>query len=175
VSLAQRDVKVCVIGLGTAYDPQLYEHQSNLEARSLGIRAGKVTKTVGNITKLSYLMTLPSVNRAIHSFKPDLVHAHFASSNGLLGALANFHPFIVSVWGSDIFDFPEVSPVHRAIMRFNLSKADRLLSTSMVMARQTSKFTDKHIDVTPFGVDTRQFSPAANPPHLSGDRNNKTS
>lgn len=165
-SLAKRDVKVCVVGLGTAYDPQLYEHQPNLVARSLGISAGTLAKGVGNITKLSYLMTLPLVNRTIRSFKPDIVHAHFASSNGLLGALSNFHPLIVSVWGSDIFDFPEVSPFHRAIMRFNLGKADRVLSTSMVMARRTSKFTDKPIDVTPFGVDTHQFSPAPGPARL---------
>lgn len=158
-ALARRDVGVCVVGLGAVYDPQLYAGQSNIVARSLGINASTVAKGLGNITKLSYLMKLPLVKREIRSFKPDIVHAHFASSNGLLGSLSNFHPLIVSVWGMDVFDFPEISPLHRALLRFNLSRADRVLSTSVIMARQTNRFTNKPVEVTPFGVDIHQFSP----------------
>jgi glycosyltransferase involved in cell wall biosynthesis len=158
-ALARRGVRVCVVGMGSARDPQLYAHSSNIIVRSLGIDSSTITKAVGNVTKLSYLMKLSLVRREIKSFTPDIVHAHFASSYGLLGSLSNFHPLIVSAWGSDVFDFPRISPLHRAVLRFNFSKADRILSTSAVMARQTKQFTHKQVDVTPFGVDMHQFSP----------------
>jgi L-malate glycosyltransferase len=158
-SLAKRGVSVCVVGMGAVYDPQLYAGQSNIIVRSLGVDPKTVAKALGSVTKLVYLMKLPLAKREIRSFKPDIVHAHFATSNGLLGSLSNFHPLIVSVWGSDVFDFPEISPLHRALLRFNLSRADRVLSTSVTMARQTNRFTRKRIEVTPFGVDIHQFSP----------------
>ena len=158
-SLARRGVSVCVVGMGAVHGSQLYADQSNIIVRSLGIDSRTITKEIGNVTKLSYLMKLLLVKREIRSFKPDIVHAHFATSNGLLGSLSNFHPLIVSVWGSDVFDFPEISPLHRALLRFNLSRADRVLSTSVIMARQTNRFTHKPVEVTPFGVDIHQFSP----------------
>jgi L-malate glycosyltransferase len=158
-SLARRGVSVCVVGMGSVDAAQLYAGQSNVIVRSLGIDSRTIKKEIGNVTKLSYLMKLPMVKREIRSFKPDIVHAHFATSNGLLGSLCNFHPFIVSVWGSDVFDFPEISALHRALLRFNLTRADRILSTSMIMARQTNRFTRKPVDVTPFGVDIHEFSP----------------
>jgi glycosyltransferase involved in cell wall biosynthesis len=164
-SLAKRNVKVCVVGLDEVYDAKLYAQSSNIVVRSLGINASTMTKHAGNMTKLFYLTKLPSLMQEIRLFKPDIVHAHFASSNGLLGSLSNFHPLIVSVWGSDVFDFPEISPFHRALIRFNLSRADRVLSTSLMMARQTNRFTKKPVEVTPFGVDIDQFSSMPRPIH----------
>lgn len=164
-SLARRGVSVCVVGVDSVDDPRLYEGWSNVVVRSLGIDSRTITKERGNVRKLSYLVKLPLVKREIRLFQPDIVHAHFATSNGLLGSLCNFHPFIVSVWGSDVFDFPEISPLHRALLTFNLSRADRVLSTSIIMARQTKKFTHKPVEVTPFGVDIHQFSPLNKVPH----------
>ena len=160
-SLARRGISVCLVGMGSEYDRQLYAGQSNIIVRSLGIDSS----TIAYVTKLSYLMKLPLVEREIRSFRPDIVHAHYATSYGLLGSLSNFHPLIVSVWGSDVFDFPEISPVHRALLRFNLSKADRILSTSAIMARQTNRFTRKPVEVTPFGVDIEQFNPRTRVAH----------
>jgi L-malate glycosyltransferase len=164
-SLARRGVRVCVVGMDSVDDPRLYADRADVTVRSLGIDSSTIKKKIGNLRKLSYLIKLPLVKREIKSFRPDIVHAHFATSNGLLGSLCNFHPFIVSVWGSDVFDFPEISAWHRALLRFNLTRADRILSTSMVMARQTNKFTHKPVDVTPFGVDIHQFSPLRRAAH----------
>ena len=140
-------------------DPQLYAGHSDIIVRSLGISSQTIGGLLRNVTKLSYLMKLPLVTQEIRAFKPDILHAHYASSNGLLGSLTNFHPFILSVWGSDVFQFPEISPLHGALLRFTLSRADLVLSTSLIMARQTNKFTQKPIEVTPFGVDIHQFCP----------------
>ncbi len=107
--------------------------------------------------KLKYFTALPSVKKCIRNFSPDIVHAHYASSYGILGSLSGFHPYILSVWGSDVYDFPRSSIVARWLIRFNFRKADRILSTSHVMATETQKYTNKKIDITPFGIDLNTF------------------
>lgn len=110
-----------------------------------------------DLLKLKYLRALPALKRTVCAFKPDILHAHFASSYGLLGALIGFHPYIVSVWGYDVFTFPEKSFVHRLMLKYNLSRADKVLSTSQVMKKRTENYTEKEIIVTPFGVDLSIF------------------
>lgn len=111
----------------------------------------------GLISKIKYLTILPSLKKCIRAFAPDIVHAHYASSFGTLGAFCGFHPFILSVWGSDIFDFPGTSPLAKWLIRYNLKKADRILSTSHIMATETRKYTGKNIEITPFGIDLNKF------------------
>lgn len=110
------------------------------------------------INKLNYLKILPKLKRSLKEFNPDIIHAHYASSYGLLGALAKTNiPYVISVWGSDVYEFPKTIPFGKYILSYNLSKADYILSTSHVMAKETSKYTDKEILITPFGVDTERF------------------
>ena len=118
-----------------------------------------VMKKTSDKSKLEYLKKIKRVKSLIKKINPDVLHAHYASSYGLLGAIANYHPYIISVWGSDIYDFPIKSPIHKLIIKYNLKKADYILSTSNVMKLETQKYTDKNIQVTPFGVDINKFIP----------------
>lgn len=110
------------------------------------------------LKKLSYILEVPKIRAAIREFKPDILHAHYASSYGLLGALSRFKPFVISAWGSDVYEFPNSSFIHRAILKFNLKKAERILSTSYAMKGELWKYTKKEIEVLPFGVDTDLFT-----------------
>lgn len=109
--------------------------------------------------KLLYFTKINKVSRLIKEIKPDILHAHYATSYGALGAFSGFHPLIVSVWGSDVFDFPKKSLLHKKFLEFNLKKADFICSTSQIMARETKKYTNKKIIVTPFGVNCQIFRP----------------
>jgi glycosyltransferase involved in cell wall biosynthesis len=109
--------------------------------------------------KISMLRLYPSLKKAIRKFKPDLIHAHYATSYGFLGLLTGFHPFWISVWGSDVYDFPEEGFVQKKILMANLKNADRIFSTSRTMALQTKKFTGKEVECVPFGIDTSVFKP----------------
>ena len=60
-----------------------------------------------------YLMNVPAVRRWCSRIKPDLMHAHYASGYGTLGRLAGIRPFVLSVWGSDVFEFPRTMPLTR--------------------------------------------------------------
>ena len=118
-----------------------------------------VMKKTSDKNKLEYLKKIKRVRSLIKEINPDILHAHYASSYGLLGAIANYQPYIISVWGSDIYDFPIKSPIHKLIIKYNLKKADYILSTSNVMKIETQKYTNKNIQVTPFGVDINKFIP----------------
>jgi L-malate glycosyltransferase len=109
--------------------------------------------------KLSYFGAVPFIKKLLNSFKPDIFHAHFLSSYGLIGALTNFHPYYVSVWGTDIFQFPQKNPLNRKLIEFTLNRADEICSTSHVMGKETNKYTNKDINITPFGVDLDVFKP----------------
>ena len=104
-----------------------------------------------------HLMAVSHLKQVLKEEKPDILHSHFVTSYSLIAALAGYRPFIVSAWGSDIYIYPKKSPVNRAIVKFILSCADKILSTSNVMARECTKYTCKPIEVTPFGVDTELF------------------
>lgn len=151
-SLAKYPLNICLFGLEENATDQ-YAQFPNVKVECCDFTVNGDT----NIGRLKYLQALPLLKRIIQDFKPDIMHAHYASSYGLLGALANFHPYILSVWGSDVYDFPKISLLHKNLLKFNLRKADTILSTSNVMAKETRKYTDKNIVVTPFGVDTSLF------------------
>ncbi|WP_035288374.1 glycosyltransferase family 4 protein [Clostridium sp. KNHs214] len=128
---------------------------------SLGFDGEKVGKS-SLLYKISYISKVRYVKKLIKEIKPDIVHAHYASSYGLIGSIVNFHPYILSVWGSDVYEFPKKGRIFERIIKYNLSKADLLLSTSKAMAEETKKYTNKSIEITPFGVDTNFFKPKEN-------------
>ncbi len=113
----------------------------------------------GEASKIEYVKALPALKQAIKAFQPDVVHAHYATSYGMLGASSGFHPLIISVWGSDIYEFPIKSFLHKSFLKRNLRKADYIWSTGEAMAKEASKYTSKNIDITPFGIDLNAFKP----------------
>lgn len=119
----------------------------------------------GEHQKLGYLGTVSQARRLIEEVNPDIVHAHYASSYGTVCSLACDRPYYLSVWGSDIYDFPKKGPLHRLIIRRSLDRCAWLMSTSRAMAAEASKYTDKDIAVTPFGVDMTLFNPDKAKPH----------
>ena len=112
-----------------------------------------------------YFTNAPQLRRQIRDFAPDIVNAHYASGYGTLAALSRVHPLLLSVWGSDVYDFPLKSPVHKQLVKRNLEKADAVASTSRVMADRVRRVLryNKPIFITPFGVDTSLFCPGEEP------------
>jgi len=155
LALAQNGYQVGIFSLNKPNNPW-YVSNKNIHVLYNG--------TLANTSRFffkkpGYLFAMPKLISCIRSFVPDIVHAHYASSYGLLGALCRFKPFVISAWGSDVYQFPRTSFIHKAILKFNLRAADRILSTSYVMKGELWNYTSKEIDVIPFGVDTEIFRP----------------
>ena len=109
------------------------------------------------LSKVAYLRQVKILKKVIKLWKPDIVHAHWATRYGLISSLTGFHPFITSVWGSDIYVLPKNSIIYRNIVRFVFKRSDYIFSTSHSMAIEAHKYTSKNISITPFGVNTSLF------------------
>ncbi len=109
--------------------------------------------------KLSYLKNVRALKRAISLFAPDILHAFYASSYGLLGALSGFHPFFISVLGSDMLLFPK-SFIGNKILAYNLKKADLCIVSSRLLEKAAKDYSPSRLVRIPFGVDTELFKSA---------------
>lgn len=115
--------------------------------------------TQSDFHKLKYLFQFSRVKKIINETKPDIINAHYASSYGTLAAISGLNNYIVSVWGSDVYEFPRKSFLHRMLLKYSLNSAKCIFSTSKAMAKETRKYTSKKIYITPFGVDMTLFNP----------------
>ncbi|MES2568225.1 MAG: glycosyltransferase [Bacteroidota bacterium] len=108
--------------------------------------------------KLAYLKYVGLLKKTIVQFKPDVVHAHYATSYGLIGALSGFHPLVISAWGTDVMKFPQKNFINKSVLQYNLRKADAICATSFTIEEYLKPVTNKSIHVIPFGVDTEVFT-----------------
>lgn len=109
--------------------------------------------------KLRYLTAGGRIRQIVKGIAPDVVNVHYATSYGAAVALSGLKGYVLSVWGSDIYDFPNKSPLHKALLKYSLRKAAHLFSTSQAMADEAARYTDRKFVITPFGVDMALFSP----------------
>ncbi len=154
--LADRGIQVGIFSISSPSDD--WYSASSIEV-FIPVKFKPGVFSSGIFRKIKYLKLVPNLRKVIRVFNPDILHAHYASSYGLLAALSGFHPLVISVWGSDVYDFPKESRLHKALLKFNLKQSDQVLSTSRVMASETSHYTKKNILVTPFGINTSEFKP----------------
>ena len=134
---------------------------------SPGINSRKFNLREPNFRKISYLKHVILLRRVIKDFSPDIMHAHYLSSYGLLGYLSGFKPLIASAWGSDVYYFPQKSYLHNLLVKIVVNKANIICSSSKVMADLIKKnYGRSDVIVVPFGVDTNFFKPKQIPPPI---------
>ena len=112
---------------------------------------------------LGYFTNAWRVREVLTQWRPDILNAHYASGYGTTAALSGVRPVLLSVWGSDVYDFPYESALKGRLIRGNLRRATAVASTSHAMARQVQRLVPQIADiaVTPFGVDLAYFVPDA--------------
>lgn len=113
----------------------------------------------GLLQKMGRIKFIGEMKRTLKEINPDLLHAQYASSYGFLGTLLKKHPYAISVWGTDIYEFPNNGFIQKQIIKHNFRKADYIFTNSRAMAREVNKYTNKNVDVTFFGVDMERFKP----------------
>lgn len=141
------DVHVISFTEGTIDGAQVHQIRNNVSVGG------------GDFQKLQYLARVGQVRKLVKQISPDIINVHYATSYGAVAALAGLKNYILSVWGADVYDFPKKSALHRLLLKYSLNSASYLFSTSKAMAVETQKYTKKHIDVTPFGVNMELFTP----------------
>lgn len=112
-----------------------------------------------------YLLNAAPLRAHLLLSRADVLHAHYASGYGTLGSLTGHPRSLLSVWGSDVYDFPYESELKGLLIRRTLRWAPRIASTSQVMADQVQRLVPgvTRPFITPFGVDCERFRPSAHP------------
>ncbi len=107
-----------------------------------------------------YYLNVVQLKKLLQEIGPDIFNVHYASGYGTLGRLVKYSPYLLSVYGSDVYDFPYCNKLNMHIIKKNLKAADELASTSKAMALQVSRLIGYSIsesNITPFGVDVNKF------------------
>ena len=168
-------MKIMILGSGRSYHATRWaDSLANEGIDVIFVTQHKVERPLGAgikvvqlpfSSKLGYVLNSMAVKRIITKELPDIVHAHYASGYGGLASLSVTgqlrRRFIISVYGSDIFDFPHISVLHKIILNRILKSAHVILSTSETMADEIVKLFPnfERPTVTPFGVDVNAFCP----------------
>ncbi len=85
-------------------------------------------KVAGNNKR--FLLKIPQVRRLIRQIAPDIVHAHYATSYGITGALCGRKPFVLTALGSDVLVSPFENRLYRLLLKFVFRKADWITAMS---------------------------------------------
>lgn len=153
-------VKWCNYFVSTGHEVHVVSFtEGYLEGVKVHYLQSNVSASGSDLQKLLYLFYAGRVRKILKDISPDIINVHYATSYGTVAALAGLKPYILSVWGSDIYEFPQRSVLHRLMLKFSLNRAAVLFSTSQAMADEAQKYTKKAFEITPFGVDLELFSP----------------
>lgn len=108
--------------------------------------------------KLGYLRALSAISRTIRAIRPDIVHAHYLTSNGFLAAFANVHPLIVSARGSDVYRSFH-SSFRRWALRFVFSRADLINVVSESLGEKVVQLgaLTSRVSCLSQGIETKRF------------------
>jgi glycosyltransferase involved in cell wall biosynthesis len=98
----------------------------------------------------------------LRQLRPDVIHAHYINGPGWDAALANFHPLVLTAWGSDVLvDLRHGAWPDRILSRLALRRADLVTADSRQVMDIARPFMKAHAQATliRFGIDTRYFTP----------------
>ncbi len=97
--------------------------------------------------------------RIVRQEKPDLLHCHYVTSYGLIGALTFFKPLVVSAWGSDLLQTAHSHFVWHLLTRFTLRRAVAVFADSRELLEQVAKIGGEDVrrEYVLWGVDLTRF------------------
>jgi L-malate glycosyltransferase len=124
------------------------------------IDAGNIKVAGGN---WRFLLKGSAIRSVLNKIKPDVLHALYATSYGLAGALSGFHPYVVTPLGTDVLISPKQSFIYRFALRYVFRKADLVTSMAPHMTEamlQLGLPKEKLTDVV-LGINTEVFNSRA--------------
>lgn len=87
-----------------------------------GVKIHLIGKKEGSVT--NFIRKMFQTRKLVWKIKPDILHAHYAFGYGTFAAFANYHPFVVSAWGSDIATEAKQSLLRKAFIKLTFNGTD---------------------------------------------------
>ncbi|MFC2060353.1 glycosyltransferase [Chloroflexota bacterium] len=117
--------------------------------------------------------TLLEIIRLLHKIHPDIIHAHYINTFGILAGLysrlCGFRPIILTAWGSDVLVDPKKSEMfRRKLQRLAVHQADLITCDAEHMIEVLTRLgaAPEKIELVYFGTDTGKFQPGKKNPEL---------
>jgi glycosyltransferase involved in cell wall biosynthesis len=145
-----------------------------LEMQARGLRVSVVTARPQPITDVEqrvlppvrrssdWLLRAAAARAAVGQLAPDLVHAHYVTSYGYLGARCARRPLVMTAWGSDLLVTPGRSMLLRALTGWTLRRADLVTGDSLDLLAAIDGFGPRRpAQLVHWGADLGRFVPVA--------------
>ncbi len=110
---------------------------------------------------LDVIFNLFRMRKLIKEIKPDILHAHYAGVNGVLGVLSGFHPYILTAWGSDILINPDKNIINKLLISKVLKRADLITCNGEPIKQEMIELGVKSekIKLIFWAIDVSKFKP----------------
>lgn len=113
-------------------------------------------------TRLDFIYSWFFLCFYILKHKPQLLHAHYLSSYGLILAFVPFNlPKFLSVWGSDVNGKPQSNVILRFLLKKALRKFNWINSPANHLKKKLEQIAEQkltNIDIFQYGVDVKKFT-----------------
>jgi glycosyltransferase involved in cell wall biosynthesis len=109
--------------------------------------------------KAGYLAKIPRARRLVRTLQPDVIHAHTATSYGLLAAATGIHPLVVTTHGSDVLVSTQ-NPAMRSVVQQVLRRAELITAPAEHMRLQIESLIGaaaRDVLVLQYGVETSRL------------------
>lgn len=128
-----------------------------IEIDNIKIHSLKYKKNGGFINFISKII---QTKKLVKKINPHILHAHYVFGYGTFAAFTNFHPFVLTAWGSDIL-VDTSSMFGKYAVKYSLKKADLITCDAQHLKQSMIKLgiEDQKIKIIYFGTDTIKFSP----------------
>ena len=108
-----------------------------------------------------FFKKLFKIRRIIKEINPDILHSHTIKTEGYIGAMTRFHPFVVTIWGVDIYIRPHQRIDELLFTKLVLKRADLITADSQDQIDEAVRLgrNMKKSAVIQWGVDLNVFKP----------------
>jgi glycosyltransferase involved in cell wall biosynthesis len=120
------------------------------------------------LAPVSFLRSWWSVRKVVARVRPDVLNAHFLTIHGWHAWMAAFHPYAITLWGSDIYVGPRKWRAVRMMARLTLRAADLVMADSEDLKRAAEELGARpdRTELIGWGVDLARFSGGSAPAEL---------
>lgn len=134
-----------------------------------GVVVHDITTTFGP-KPFRYAVSLIKVKRLLARLGPDLLHTHFLTGYGYWGVFSGRRPFLLTVWGDDVYVTPFESALKLRLARHALRSADYVTGDSEDIVRECVKLgaPPDRVEVVQWGVDFSRFHAGASGDEVRG-------
>lgn len=118
--------------------------------------------------RIKYAFTIKSIESQVKEFQPDIIHAHYASSYGVISTFLKYPcPRLISVWGSDILTAKHQNLFYKLLLKRSLKQPETVLANSKYLLKKSRDLVHRNYLHIPYGIDINKFDACSNKKNLN--------